>query len=118
MKPYLLLVEDDAATAKIEMLILRQEGHRVRWVRTAAEAFETIDRQAPSCVLLDYVLQDGDADKIVEKIRQLSASPPVILVTASSNADVVAQALNVAGLIKKPFEIEHLLSTVSSMLLT
>ena len=88
-----LLVEDDPATAELERRALGRAGLVVRVAGTVAEALAVLAAERFDVVLVDYQLPDGAPWPIVELARTLAPRVPVILVTATGNERVAAEAI-------------------------
>lgn len=115
MKRYILLVEDDKDIAQVMTLILRNDGHRIKVAPDIKTAIRLFDKEQPELILLDYLLPDGPIEKFVTHTRERSFVP-IILVTAATNGEAVAETLQISQLIKKPFDIEELLNKVNRCL--
>jgi PAS domain S-box-containing protein len=98
-----LLVEDDQATAELELRVLTRNGIAVQRAAGVAEALALLRPDAFMAVLLDYKLPDGEPWTVVDAARSLVPPVPVILVTAMGSEHVASEALRrgVADYIKK-----------------
>ena len=98
-----LLVEDDQATAELELRVLARNGIAVQRAAGVAEALALLRSDAFMAVLLDYKLPDGEPWTVVDAARSLVPPVPVILVTAMGSEHVATEALRrgVADYIKK-----------------
>jgi DNA-binding response OmpR family regulator len=112
MQSYILLVEDDPHIAEATVMILENEHYRVKLVGDLKTATQAYDTEKPSLILLDYRLPDGKPDEFVEHV-QSSGPVPIILMTAASQSEGLAEALKIKDLVKKPFDMEDLLTRVA-----
>ena len=89
-------------------------------VESGGEAPEVDAAEAPEAVLLDVVMPDMDGPETLAALRAEPATSeiPVILVTARDQpADRERfEALGVAGVITKPFEVNELAGQVAEIL--
>jgi PAS domain S-box-containing protein len=118
----LLLVEDeDALRASLARVFARQ-GYRVLEARHGGEALRMIaGGDQIALVVTDLHMPGIGGRALSERIRALGHSMPVLLMSGSTGADDVSDAMpaSAAGrdrFISKPFEIEKLLTTVREML--
>jgi PAS domain S-box-containing protein len=98
-----LLVEDDQATAELELRVLKRNGIAVQRVAGVEEALAVLRPGAFMAVLLDYKLPDGEPWTVVDAARSLVPPVPVILVTGMGSEHVATEALRrgVADYVKK-----------------
>lgn len=114
----ILIVEDDQDIREMLQSLLEDEGYEV-WTatngRVALDAIRTRP-SSPGLVLLDLMMPVLDGDGF---LREYAADPslprfPVLMLTASHSPGPVA---GVAGLLKKPLDLEQLLSSVERLIL-
>lgn len=96
-------------------MLLELEGYTVRNADTLGHAKHLYDEQYPSIILLDYLMPDGPPNDFVQHVRA-TQDTPIVLLTATSNSDALAASLGIPIIVKKPFEIETLLNTISQCL--
>jgi DNA-binding response OmpR family regulator len=114
-----LLLEDDTALRGLLLEALDGEG----FVAHACESFKEI-RDAAANGEGDIVVADfwGGSQRTLpdserNEIRELCSHAPVVLLTGRSwAADTSARELGVRALIRKPFDLDDLLSTVDRVL--
>jgi CheY-like chemotaxis protein len=113
--PTIFLVEDDAATRDAMTLVLESEGYQVK---SAANGWEALNRlsetRPPRLILLDLMMpvMNGWQFRDVQRQDPRLASIPVILFSAEANLPQKAEALETAGFLQKPVELDELLATV------
>jgi len=105
----ILVVDDDPDIREALREILDDAGYRVAVAHHGKRALELlgeIDR--PCMVLLDRMMPEMDGEQFIQRFRQQAAysTVPVILCTASGSTMIPG----VQGLLKKPFELDELLS--------
>ena len=109
MAKHILIVDDDDHIREVAEVSLSMVGG---WaVTTAASGREALARATadnPDAILLDVMMPEMDGPTTVERLRASSttASIPVIFLTAKVQASDRSRldALDVAGLIPKPFD--------------
>ena len=116
-----LVVDDDAAIVEMLRDLLSRDGRFD--VRSAANGFDagamTKDFQ-PDVLLLDYMLPDINGNVVCQRIRSdpKLAHTKIIIVSGAVSANEIEQ-LRAAGaddFIKKPFDIEKLISRMVELL--
>lgn len=103
-----VLAEDDPDIQLVARLSLKRAGFTVTVVSNGQEALDTIRRQPPDVVLLDWMMPELDG---LETCRRLKADPettkiPVIFLTAKSQEAEIQRGLSLgaSGYVTKPFD--------------
>lgn len=110
-KATLLIVEDDHAVRKLMSTTVELEGYQYRSAETGKEALIEVVTKKPDIMILDLGLPDMDGVTIVEKVREWS-NMPIIIVSARSDDQDKIKALDAGAddYLTKPFSIEELLA--------
>ncbi len=118
MKKRVLVVEDDAALARVLRDNLAYEGFEVLWLADGARALSTAREFAPDLILLDLMLPGTTGGfELCGMLRQGGRTPIIILTAKSQKADKL-RGLNVGAddYVTKPFDLEELLARVHAVL--
>ncbi len=111
----ILIVEDDRDIRESLQQILELEGYEVL---TAANGREGLDvlrgGKQPSMILLDLMMPVMNGWEFLEEQRKDQAISAIPVLVASAFGDR-AKSLGTAAFIKKPIELDTLLSTVNSI---
>jgi CheY-like chemotaxis protein len=113
----ILVVEDNSIQREGLATVLRQRGFSVVTTADAQEAIDLLERAEPDLVLLDMLIPNDSADgwwffKQRRKNSRL-ANIPVLIVTALSIASKEwANSLGATGLIRKPIDVEPLVTAI------
>jgi putative nucleotidyltransferase with HDIG domain len=93
---------------------LERQGYDVQIAGGGHEASEMLDRNAFDLVLTDIVMQDGGGIALLERMHAQQPNLPVVMVTAIHDIGVAIDSMRRGAYdyLLKPFEREHLLSTV------
>ena len=112
----ILIIEDDAALARVLADNLVFEGFDVAWVSDGHVAFDKARTFAPDLMLLDVMLEGKDGFELLGILRRRRV--PVIMLTArSQKADKVrGLKLGADDYITKPFDLEELLARIHAVL--
>ena len=112
MKHSVLIVEDEALIAHSIDYLLKKLGYDVSGIaNNAADAMHAVLTKKPDLVLMDINLNgEKDGIQIAEEISQQEFAPPVIFLTAYTDANTVARAkvTHPFGYIVKPFQEREL----------
>lgn len=116
-KPFVYIVEDDAAIAGELARALEREGFRT----AAAERFDRVVPDilaaAPDLVLLDLTLPGTDGQFIARDLREHSQVPIIVLTSRTTEIDEV-MAMNLGGgdFIPKPYRLRVLVARIQALL--
>jgi CheY-like chemotaxis protein len=110
-----LLVDDNDATCALIAAVLHKD-FAVESVSDGAEAIERIRTQSYSAILLDLKMPGIDGYGVLDFIaaNQPTLMRNVLVVTAALTEREMsrASAYDICGIIRKPFDVEALLTTV------
>jgi len=117
-KPRLLVVDDDLPVQRAVWRLFRAKGYVVFVAQDGVEALDVVGKSRPDVILLDISMPRLDGLQVLEELRGLPSSPPVLVITAQEGGALAekAAALGAAGLIAKPFDLECLESAVERLL--
>lgn len=79
-----LLVEDNKLVGELTANRLRRLFGTVTWVETGVEALASFRAAQPSIIFVDQLLPGMTGSELVEEIRRISPSVPVVGITAST----------------------------------
>ncbi len=110
-----LLVEDDPAVTLALHAVLEAERIDVRTATDGRGAIGSLARQTPDVVMLDIGLPDVSGVDVYNEIATRWPKLPVVFITAELDDTAVARFLRQPhiGFLRKPFEAEQLLETLS-----
>jgi len=112
-----LVVDDDADTRGVVRTLLEREGHAVVEAADGRTALRVMHQERPDLVLLDVAMPDLDGFAVLERIRDVSGVPVLMLTAHSRELDKVrglrAGADDYVG---KPFGRQELLARLHALL--
>ena len=111
----ILLVEDDFDVREALVETLREIGYNVDAASDGAQALEYLrDGGRPALILLDLMMprMSGSEFRMAQKVDPQLADLPVVLISADGRMEEKARTLETHGAIKKPIDVDELLSTV------
>ncbi len=116
--PRILMANDDRDLLDTCREILEGAGHEVRSVAGGREAFAIALDWLPDLIIVDWVMPDMDGTTLIAELRRADAttSLPILMISGSLNARVIAGRAGSDGFLPKPFEAEELLRAVGLLL--
>jgi excisionase family DNA binding protein len=120
-KRKILIVDDDPAITEMLQDVLERDGRfEVKATNTGYEAGILTQSFNPDLILLDYLLPDINGNIVCKTIRENAAFShmKIIFVSGVVNPDEVEQLIKAGAddFIKKPFDVEKLISRISELL--
>ncbi|MCS6797150.1 MAG: response regulator [Myxococcota bacterium] len=114
----MLLVEDDPVFAAVVRRAVERHGWAVRRVTDASEALRALEEELPDVLLTDYLLPGANGGALAaEVLARLDRHAPLMLLM-SATPDLVSdeERGRFAAVLRKPFPLDGLLSTVERLL--
>lgn len=119
MTQKILIVEDDEAIQMLLAELLELEGYRTNSVSNGKLALEFLEKEAlPNLILLDLSMPVMDGLEFFDVFKNKPAwlkKTPVIIMSAADKATIntiKTRAPELTEIIRKPFDIEHLLTSI------
>ena len=112
-----IVVDDDPALRTLFIAMLERKGFTVDVAPDGRAAFDRIARNAYSVILLDLMMPDVNGFELLQRLARECPSllSRVIVMTGASRR--VVQTLDTSliwGLIRKPFDIDDLVTAVTA----
>lgn len=109
----ILIVEDNKELAGVLCDFLRAENYTVSAAENAEKALSLYERYGARLVVLDIMLPDKDGFYILEKIREES-NTPILIVSAKTGKDdkLLGLDLGANDYIEKPYDIDIMLAKI------
>lgn len=117
-KHRILVIEDQEDLAELYESSLERAGYDVSVAYTGEEGVAEFETKGADAVLMDMTLPEMHGTKVLETIRGLSASVPVLVVTGETMAESreVCQRLGVQEYLSKPPDYDQLLGALKRAL--
>jgi putative nucleotidyltransferase with HDIG domain len=114
----ILVVDDELQVRTMIGASLERQGYDVQLAGSGHEAMEALEKNVFDLVLTDIVMQDGNGITLLERMRIQQPNLPVVMVTAIHDISVAIDSMRRGAYdyLLKPFEREHLMSTVERAL--
>jgi DNA-binding response OmpR family regulator len=115
MSAVVLVVDDEPGIRAVLAELLIDEGYRVVVAQDGVEALRQIGDVSPDLVLLDLNMPKLTGWEVVERLRALAITLPIVIMTAGQSATIEAARLGAAAALPKPFAIDDVLTTVERL---
>jgi two-component system KDP operon response regulator KdpE len=112
-KPLVLVVDDEPQMRKFVRISLESHDYRVVEAATAVEGVQQATSYTPDLVLLDLGLPDADGMSVVQRLREWSTTP-VIVISARGQEETKVRALDEGAddFLTKPFGAAELMARI------
>src|SRR4051794_18894980 len=118
----ILIIDDDIAVRASLLLLFENEGYKVATAGSEDEALNALNQYEISLIILDLNFsietsgEEGMA--LLQKIRQINAEVPVILITGWGSIQLAVQGMKLGAndFITKPWSNDYLLQSTRTLL--
>jgi DNA-binding response OmpR family regulator len=112
-----LVVEDEDDVRRLVRVLLERAGHSVAEATNGLEALRRLDEGPPDLVVLDVTMPELDGWQTLERIRDVSDVPVLMLTARAGELDKVRGLRGGADdYVTKPFGRQELLARVDALL--
>jgi two-component system KDP operon response regulator KdpE len=117
MPETVLVVEDEPEFAALVELWIGQAGHRTVTARTGPDALRRFYDERPDLVILDVALPGLDGWQLIERLREFSRVPILMLTARGSEAEKIrGLRLGADDYVTKPVSFPELVARVDAAL--
>jgi DNA-binding NtrC family response regulator len=115
---HLLIVDDDANTLASLARAFRLAGHEATVCDNAGRALELLKSQHFDMMLSDVVMPGKDGLALLEEVRRLGITLPVVMISGQANIEMAVRATRLGAIdfLEKPLSTDKLLLTVDNVL--
>lgn len=112
-----LIVEDEAKTARAVARVLREEGHAVDEAADGEDGLHLAASNAYDVIVLDVRLPKKDGLEVCRRLRADGGTTPVLMLTANTLTPQKVEGLDAGAddYLTKPFEIDELLARLRAL---
>jgi two-component system chemotaxis response regulator CheY len=108
----ILVVEDDLDIRECYQSLLERAGYHVTTAQNGQEALNELSRERPSLILLDLMMPVMSGPEFLEAMRLDESSWNIPVLIVSAYGEIADATAGVAGFLRKPVELQALLSAV------
>jgi DNA-binding NtrC family response regulator len=112
----ILIFDDDPEILAVCKIILEQCLYLVVTRPICDNIIKDISQVKPDIILMDLWIPTIGGESAINLMKNNSATQhiPFVLFSANGEIDIIANRLNAAGFLKKPFEINSLLDIIKA----
>jgi DNA-binding NtrC family response regulator len=112
--PSIIIIDNDLNTRETLKKVLTQEDYRVQAVNSCKEALDRIKPNDRQIVITELKLPDRSGLQVLTDIKSISASTPVLIISAHGTIKTAVNAMQqgAADFIPKPFSNQSILLSV------
>ena len=110
----ILVADDDPSILHLVTTLLRRAGYEVDTASGGREALEKSARTPYDAIVLDLMMPGVTGLDVLARLPIRSPRPKFVVIMSASPPEVIAKAigLNVFAALRKPFELQDMMSTV------
>jgi two-component system nitrogen regulation response regulator NtrX len=110
-KVRILVIDDEAAIRDSLRMTLEYEGYEFLGASTGQEGLAVAERESPDLVLLDVKMPGMDGLEVLDRLRTMSETTPIIVVSGHGTISTAVEATKKGAFdfIEKPFASERVL---------
>jgi two-component system KDP operon response regulator KdpE len=113
----ILVVDDEPRMVRFVRMNLELEGYRVAEAGKGMEALEKVRDELPDLVLLDVMMPEMDGFETLQRLREISTVPVIMLTVKGDEADRIrGLELGADDYVTKPFSPRELASRIKAVL--
>lgn len=104
---HIYIIENDVGILEA-LTFLLEKDYTVTAMNDARTALHKLESEQPDLILLDLLMPDLDGAAFIEAFSKLELKIPILIMTGCANLSTQLKCSTVAGLIRKPFQIEEI----------
>src|SRR5690349_22462863 len=115
-KAHLLIIDDEPNTLASLSRAFRLAGHEATVCDNPARALELVKNQSFDLILSDVVMPGKDGIALLEEIKSLGVTTPVVMMSGQAHIDMAVRATKLGAIdfLEKPISTEKLLLTLEN----
>ena len=115
--PKILVVDDEPHLVKLVRSNLEAQRYKVLSALDGPSGLAIVEKEGVDLVILDIMLPGMDGFDVLQKIREFSSVPVIMLTAKDQDVDIVkGLRLGADDYVKKPFSVHELLARVEAVL--
>lgn len=116
-KPAIVAADDDPQLLRLVTRNLELDGYDVLAASDGEQALRLIETHTPALVLLDVMMPKMDGFTVLERVREFSSVPIIVLTARGLDQDKIRGLdLGADDYLTKPFSVDELLARVRAVL--
>ena len=115
--PTLLMIDDDQGLTKLLSEYLRGQGFTMRSAENGRAGLRSVFSSPPDIILLDVTMPEKDGWQTLERIREVSEVPVIMLTARSDESDILkCFSLGADDYVTKPFSFAQITARIKAVL--
>ena len=112
----ILVIDDERSIRNSMKDILQYEGHEVVLAENGMEGLVSVKSEKPDIVFCDIKMPKMEGIEVLERIKEFSADPPVIMISGHGTIDTAIEAIRKGAydFIEKPLDLNRILITIKN----
>jgi DNA-binding NtrC family response regulator len=112
------IIDDEPGIRKLLGIVLKGDGHTVIEAATGPEGVAVYDAYRPDLILCDVVMPDMDGIAVLQQIKTLNPSAPVVMITGhrSTEQAIRAMSLGASEYLMKPLDTQRTIRLIRQIL--
>lgn len=112
-----LFVDDEAALVDLATHALARVGYEVVPAYSGLQALDTLQREADAldAIVLDLVLPDIGGGELIERMRSINASIPIVVSSGLDREQALRVAPGMTAFLHKPYAPSDLRATLDAV---
>ena len=118
--PTILVVDDELSMREFLKILLEKEGYEVFTASETTSAIDLIQGHTFDLVISDIKMPGIGGLSLLERIKEINSSIPVIMITAFASPEkaVIAMKSGAFDYITKPFKVDEIINIIKSAIST
>jgi two-component system KDP operon response regulator KdpE len=114
----ILIVDDERQITRVLRTSLQSSGYDISVAGNGLEAFDAFKATNPDLIITDLAMPEMDGLELTRAVRQISATPPIIVLSVREQEGMKVAALDAGAddYVTKPFSMPELLARVRAHL--
>jgi two-component system, NtrC family, response regulator AtoC len=117
MRPRILVIDDEISIC-ITLVMALEQKYAAQYALDADEGMRLLEQHGFDLVLLDLRIGDQDGIEVLQRIKELDSTIPVIIITAHASIDSSVEAMKKGAYtyLSKPLSIDEMMICVDQAL--
>jgi FixJ family two-component response regulator len=114
---FVAVVDDEELLRNSLGAVLASSGHNVSTYESGAEFLSALSASIPSCIFLDVRMPGMQGIEVLENIRQIQPTVPVVMMSGFADVAMAVKAMQsgASDFIEKPFNSKDILDTLTKV---
>ncbi|HIA46864.1 MAG TPA: response regulator [Candidatus Hydrogenedentes bacterium] len=114
----ILVIDDDVEMRDVLFDLLSLDGYEVLLAADGSSGIERYRNSLPELVITDLKMPNVNGIEVLEELKNEFPDTPIMVITGVSDMTMIEEAIEHAAnrILKKPFEVDELLTAIDELL--